>query len=348
MSTAPEYAGYVRWSPDALQEWRGKSGGPPEDAEEVWELTTDKSRLLHAEVKDTLLLPEEAQLDFLTTWIQDRWPSEHTDYGRVQLSAESYHRRSPVSNLPARFSVLPYEFYLQKSKPDMERVVLLARELAPRPLLFSPYAAYSQLPWHKSVRNAVTGRYVDYSAIEEHGCYVRTLERELAGKSRWVTEIVYSPKITERRAARRDKVSCPPAKRVQEFETKKRVLAIHEIAKVARNLYEALPDWARRGLPREYPTTRAEAVEYLCAAISFYDGCHQRPGAHRRAAAFQQLIRLWRNEYICANTKSVWPKRMQQWHATRFQKFCEFMDLEASRRLPKARPSPLATTKAPW
>lgn len=348
MSTAQEYAGYVRWSPDSLQEWRGKSGGPPEDVEEVWELTTDKNRLLHAEVADTLLLPEEAQLDFLTTWIRERWPAAHPDYGRVQLSVDAYHRRSPVRDLPARLSVLPYEFYLQESKPDMDRVVLLARELAPRPLLFSPYAAYSQVPWHKSIRNVVTGRYVDYSAIEEHGCYVRTLERELAGKSRWVTEIVYAPKITERRAAKRAQVECPPAKLVQEFEAKKRVLAIHEISKVARDLYDALPDWSRRGLTREYPTTRAEAVECLYAAISFYDGCHHRPGEHRRCESFQKLVRLWRNKYICANTKAVWPKRMQQWHVTRFQQFCEFMDLEASRRLPKARPSPLATTKAPW
>lgn len=348
MSTAQEYAGYVRLSPDSLQEWRGKSGGPPEDAEEVWELTTDKNRLLHAEVADTLLLPEEAPLDLLTTWIQDRWPSEHTDYGRVQLSVESYHRRSPVKDLPARLSVLPYEFYLQESKPDMERVVLLARELAPRPLLFNPHAAYSQVPWHKSVRNVVTGRYVDYSAIEEHGCYVRTMERELAGKSRWVTEIVYAPKITERRAAKRDQVACPSAKFVQALEAKKRVLDIHEISDVARDLYDALPDWSRHGLTREYPTTRYEAVDYLCSSICFYDGCHQHPGEHRRAEAFQRLVRLWRNKYICANTKAVWPKRMQQYHVTRFQKFCVFMDQAASRRLPKARPSPLTTTKAPW
>lgn len=348
MNTIREYVGYVRWSPASLQEWRGKLGGPPEDVEEVWELTTNRDMLLRAEVVDTLLLPEEAQLDFLTTWIQDRWPSAHTDYGRVQLSGEASCRQPTVRGLPARFSVLPYEFYLQESKPDMERVALLARELAPRPLLFSPNAANGRPPWPKSVRHAVTGRYVDYSAIEEHGCYVRTLERELAGKSRWVTEIVYSPKITERRAAKRAQVACSAAKCGQAAKGAKRVLAVHEVSSVANDLYNALPDWSRRGVTREYPSTRGAAVAYLCAAITFYDGCHQRPGEHRRAAAFQRLIQLWRDKHICANTKSAWPKSMSAWNVTCFLRFCAYMDQEASRRPIAARPSPLATPAAPW
>ena len=350
MSDRAEYLGYIRATPGTLRAWKARPRNTDQaDAEEVWQLTDQKSLLLDAEIGDVLLLPEDAPYEFLTNWLQERWPSEYPDYGRVVQWPLPNYRNESRYGVPVEILVLPYERFLAPNKSreaDPERVAALAQQLAPRPLLFEIGASW--LPWDKSVRNVQTGRYIYFSEIEKYGCYVRCVERELAGTSRWVQEIVYNPKVTARRARKREAVQCQNLEAERQVQAQQQLLNASDVVDVARGLYYDLPDWTRSGLELPYPISRIDSIDLLRSAIAYYDGCHRRTGAHRRFEPFQRLVRRWRDKYVCQNTKAKWPKRMNKYQVAKFETFCAFMDQAAKRRLPPVGRASVHTLQQPW
>ena len=347
MSDEPFWHGYVRMSPDEFRNMNLFRSHTSADVDEAWAYTDNRQKLLYADVDNVFLLDPVASREQVMTWAMSKWPSEHADYRSWRCSDEARDARQQPTGLPAAIVVHPYSYFIPGVHcKDILHVVELAKALAPTPLMYPP-DRYCNIPWQHSVRNPRTGRYMYFSKLEEHGCYPRVIERELGNATRFVLEIVYAPKVTAKRIARREAILNSPAIH-KDDEFSHRVLTPDELNGVARTLYFALPDWTRHGREIPYVTSRFDAMQALRYAITFHDGCCRRQGAYRQQAEFQALVRAWRNKHVRANSVKQWPLRMNQHQKAIFEQFCTFMDQEAARRLPKAKPPCVMKPTTPW
>jgi hypothetical protein len=230
------------------------------------------------------------------------------------------------TRLPYAVTVFNYEYYDGNSPEEAAR---LAQESPSKCVVVSPKwdNYYNNWKWPgRQEWDSRKRKYIQHpSALDEFGCYERKIERDFAGSTRMVLEVVYNPKVVARRAKAREKRN----KGVQTLPADGPLL-VREFDEVTRGLTGMLPSSSLLKKPDGWNDRRWGCVHDLKCALHLvwllYDDT-----AHRQCAEFQKLLAAWRER--AEATKTAWNRS----DAGAWVQLFSWLDKEAKVKKPRKR-----------
>jgi hypothetical protein len=133
--------------------------------------------------------------------------------------------------------------------------------------------------------------YALLSKLDEHGCYLRY------SKSRDVEEIVYDPKVLQRRKNRK--------KREQDVRNRKTCITVYEMKSPAMAAERILSTWLDVSAWGNDKWSRDTTAILLRQWITIFNLVFGK-SAHRQLSEFQDLLKLWRIPAIRKATVAAW------------------------------------------
>lgn len=259
---------------------------------DVWEITTSRQQIMDADHEDLLFADELDREDVLLHFEGIHPPKRPGMTNTLPKLTVNYH-----NNLPQRVTLLNYEWY---DKQDPVEICKMAQE--GEPVIYQMFVQEYDYDYRwEEPKRWIRGRYhKDAGPLEEHGCYKRKRAIMVAGEPVMVREVVYNPKVAERRAKARDRYN----HKVKTKRTKGPLLT-SELDEVTRGLNAMLPGADLLKKPGGWNTRRWGSVYDLKQALRLVWTVFDLT-AHRQCKEFQELLAKWRAGDRAADTKRRW------------------------------------------
>lgn len=295
---------------------RRSSDGLPHGLVAVWDLTRDRNAVMAADASDLLFVDEMTPDDVMEHFQASHQPSQSglTNCRFKWESRESRGYTPKPKAHPSSVELLGFEYYAGKSA---EEACQLAQQCPAGYVMYIPEGSsyYHSQQWAPNRHwNYKTRKYeYDPDPLEEFGCYRRVVERYVCGEKKSVREVVYNPKIVERRIRNRKRRETEAAKRFP----KSGWLHVSEFDEVTQDLLKLVPS-TRLLVDVDASNDRRWAcmhafVQALHIVWLIFD-----KKAHRQSKAFRDLLRKWRTGTRAEETRKAWHEVDRSLHVFRW------------------------------
>jgi hypothetical protein len=285
-----------------------------------WELTGSEACIMNTSHENLIFVEEiESQAEALALF-RDKYPGPDPELCCIKYEQCSWNNKIH-GDLPRKFMIFPYYWY---PGHDAATAARLAQESEDGYILChvenDGFQANTRWPIQREYDQKKQRYLPSTCALDDYDCYERVINRQIGNSNYSVLEVVYNPKLVERRVLRRQQNAAAAVK------APLGALTINEVNTVIRGLVDLIPRGNFVQAPEPYASRRDTVAYNLKKALNLiwllFDDT-----AHRQCDAFQELLAQWRKPNRAEATRTAW-SASPLW---------DFLDEEVKRRKPKKR-----------